>query len=212
MKPISCREMKEIDSHAIEKIGIPGIVLMENAALKVIKNIDLNLSHYTVVCGKGNNGGDGLAVARHLILKNKRVKVYIAGSIGSGTDDFNTNLNILKNLKADITYIQGEKELTALKEDLQVSQFTIDALFGIGLKRNIEGIYYDIIKIMNDWSKQIIAVDIPSGINGDTGEAMGIGVRAAKTITFHAVKKGLINCGGYAGEIIVEDIGIPQRN
>ena len=60
--------------------------------------------------------------------------------------------------------------------------------------------------------KQIIAVDIPSGINGDTGEAMGIGVRAAKTITFHAVKKGLINCGGYAGEIIVEDIGIPQRN
>lgn len=134
MKPISCREMKEIDSHAIEKIGIPGIVLMENAALKVIKNIDLNLSHYTVVCGKGNNGGDGLAVARHLILKNKRVKVYIAGSIGSGTDDFNTNLNILKNLKADITYIQGEKELTALKEDLQVSQFTIDALFGIGLK------------------------------------------------------------------------------
>lgn len=212
MKVISCQEMKEIDSHAIEKIGIPGIVLMENAALKVVNNMDLNLNHYMVVCGKGNNGGDGLAVARHLIVKNKKVKVYIAGNIGSGTDDFNINLNILKNLKADITYIKGEKELTALKEDIQNSDLILDALFGIGLKRNIEGIYFDIIKIMNDSSKQIIAIDIPSGINGDTGEVMGIAVKAAKTITFHAVKKGLINCGDYAGEITLESIGIPQRD
>ncbi|HRC81600.1 MAG TPA: NAD(P)H-hydrate epimerase [Sedimentibacter sp.] len=212
MKVISCQEMKEIDSHAIKKIGIPGIVLMENAALKVINNIDLNLNRYAVVCGKGNNGGDGLAVARHLIVNNKRVKVYIAGNVGSGTDDFNINLNILKNLKADITYIKGEKELTALKEDLQNSDLVLDALFGIGLKRNIEGIYFDVIKIMNDSSKQIIAIDIPSGINGDTGEVMGIAVKAVKTITFHAVKKGLMNCEDYAGEIILEDIGIPHSD
>jgi len=212
MKVISCQEMKEIDSHAIKKIGIPGIVLMENAALKVINNIDLNLNRYAVVCGKGNNGGDGLAVARHLIVNNKRVKVYIAGNVGSGTDDFNINLNILKNLKADITYIKGEKELTALKEDLQNSDLVLDALFGIGLKRNIEGIYFDIIKIMNDSSKQIIAIDIPSGINGDTGEVMGIAVKAVKTITFHAVKKGLMNCEDYAGKIILEDIGIPHSD
>ncbi|HOK49464.1 MAG TPA: NAD(P)H-hydrate epimerase [Sedimentibacter sp.] len=212
MKVISCQEMKEIDSHAIKKIGIPGIVLMENAALKVINNIDLNLNRYAVVCGKGNNGGDGLAVARHLIVNNKRVKVYIAGNVGSGTDDFNINLNILKNLKADITYIKGEKELTALKEDLQNSDLVLDALFGIGLKRNIEGIYFDVIKIMNDSSKQIIAIDIPSGINGDTGEVIGIAVKAVKTITFHAVKKGLMNCEDYAGEIILEDIGIPHSD
>lgn len=212
MKVISCQEMKEIDNHAIKKIGIPGIVLMENAALKVINNIDLNLNRYAVVCGKGNNGGDGLAVARHLIVNNKRVKVYIAGNVGSGTDDFNINLNILKNLKADITYIKGEKELTALKEDLQNSDLVLDALFGIGLKRNIEGIYFDVIKIMNDSSKQIIAIDIPSGINGDTGEVMGIAVKAVKTITFHAVKKGLMNCEDYAGEIILEDIGIPHSD
>ena len=212
MKVISCQEMKEIDSYAIKKIGIPGIVLMENAALKVINNIDLNLNRYAVVCGKGNNGGDGLALARHLILRNKRVKIYIAGNFGTGTDDFNINLSILKNLKADITYIKGEKELTELKEDLQNSDLVLDALFGIGLKRNIEGIYFDVIKIMNDSSKQIIAIDIPSGINGDTGEVMGIAVKAVKTITFHAVKKGLMNCEDYAGEIILEDIGIPHSD
>lgn len=211
MELISCQEMKEMDSHAINTIGIPSIVLMENAALKLLNNLDLNLNHYTLVCSKGNNGGDGLALARHLILENKKVRVFIAGNLENSTEDFNINLNILRNLKADITLIKGEKEVTELKEDLQDSDITIDALFGIGLKRNIEGLYFDIIKNINDNSKQIISVDIPSGINGDTGEVMGIAVKAFKTITFHRIKKGLLNSTEYSGEIIVEDIGIPQR-
>ncbi len=208
MELISCQEMKEIDSYAINIIGIPSIVLMENAALKVINNIDLNLNNYTVICGRGNNGGDGLAIARHLIIKNKKVRIYIVGNLNNGTEDFNINLNILKNLKAEIVNIKGERELLKLKEDLLVSDLTIDALFGIGLKRNIEGLYFDIIKMMNNESKQIISVDIPSGIDGDTGKPMGTCVKAFKTVTFHKMKKGLLNCGDYAGEIIVEDIGI----
>lgn len=208
MKSISCQEMKEIDSYAINIIGIPSIVLMENAAIKVLNNLDLNLNYYTVICGIGNNGGDGLAVARHLILKNKKVKIYIVGNINNGTEDFNTNLNILKNLKADIIYVLDEKGLLTLREDLKISDITIDALFGIGLKRNIEGLYFNIINTINNDSKQIISIDIPSGIDGDTGKVMGIGVRAFKTITFHEIKKGLIDCE-YAGYIIVEDIGIP---
>ena len=210
MESISCQEMKEIDSYAINTVGIPSIVLMENAALKVINNIDLNFNNFTVVCGRGNNGGDGLAVARHLIIKGKKVRIYIVGDIKNGTEDFNINLNILKNLKAEIINIKAEKELLQLKEDLLVSEITIDALFGIGLKRNIEGLYFEIIKLMNNESKQIISVDIPSGIDGDTGKPMGICVRADKTVTFHKMKKGLLNCGDYAGEIIVEDIGIPN--
>jgi len=83
-------------------------------------------------------------------------------------------------------------------------------LFGIGLKRNIEGLYFEVIKMINNESKQIISVDIPSGIDGDTGKPMGICVKADKTVTFHKMKKGLLNCGAYAGEIIVEDIGIPN--
>ncbi|HQO73030.1 MAG TPA: NAD(P)H-hydrate epimerase [Sedimentibacter sp.] len=210
MESISCQEMKEMDSYAINTVGIPSIVLMENAALKVINNIDLNFNNFTVVCGRGNNGGDGLAIARHLIIKGKKVRIYIAGDLKSGTEDFNINLNILKNLKAEIINIKDEKELLQLKEDLSVSDITIDALFGIGLKRNIEGLYLEIIKLMNNESKQIISVDIPSGIDGDTGKPMGICVKADKTVTFHKMKKGLLNCGAYAGEIIVEDIGIPN--
>jgi NAD(P)H-hydrate epimerase len=202
--------MKEMDSYAINTVGIPSIVLMENAALKVINNIDLNYNNYTVVCGRGNNGGDGLAIARHLIIKGKKVRIYIAGDLKSGTEDFNINLNILKNLKAEIINIKDEKELLQLKEDLSVSDITIDALFGIGLKRNIEGLYLEIIKMINNESKQIISVDIPSGIDGDTGKPMGICVKADKTVTFHKMKKGLLNCGNYTGEIIVEDIGIPN--
>jgi len=210
MELISCQEMKEIDSYAINVIGIPSIVLMENAALTVINNIDLNFNNFTVVCGRGNNGGDGLAIARHLIIKGKKVRIYIAGDLKSGTEDFNINLNILKNLKAEIINIKDEKELLQLKEDLSVSDITIDALFGIGLKRNIEGLYLEIIKMINNESKQIISVDIPSGIDGDTGKPMGICVKADKTVTFHKMKKGLLNCGNYTGEIIVEDIGIPN--
>jgi len=210
MESISCQEMKEIDSYAINTVGIPSIVLMENAALKVINNIDLNFNNFTVVCGRGNNGGDGLAIARHLIIKGKKVRIYIAGDLKSGTEDFNINLNILKNLKAEIINIKDEKELLQLKEDLSVSDITIDALFGIGLKRNIEGLYLEIIKMINNESKQIISVDIPSGIDGDTGKPMGICVKADKTVTFHKMKKGLLNCGNYTGEIIVEDIGIPN--
>lgn len=211
MEVISCQEMKESDSYAINTIGIPSIVLMENAALKVINNIDLGLDNYTVVCSRGNNGGDGLAIARHLILKNKKIKIFIAGKSESSTEDFNTNLNVLKNLQASINFIRNEEELIALREDLRISDLTIDALFGIGLNRNIEGLYYDIIKIMNEKSKQIIAVDIPSGLNGDNGKVMGIGVKAFKTITFHKMKRGLLNAGEYTGDIIVEDIGIPDK-
>jgi len=210
MESISCQEMKEMDSYAINTVGIPSIVLMENAALKVINNIDLNYNNYTVVCGRGNNGGDGLAVARHLIIKGKKVRIYIVGDLKNGTEDFIINLNILKNLTAEIINIKGEKELLQLKEDLLVSEITIDALFGIGLKRNIEGLYFEVIKMINNESKQIISVDIPSGIDGDTGKPMGICVKADKTVTFHKMKKGLLNCGDYAGEIIVEDIGIPN--
>ena len=184
--------MKEMDSHAINKIGIPSIVLMENAALKIIENINLNnCSTFTVICGTGNNGGDGLAVARHLILKHKNVSLHIIGDIEKGSADFKINLNILNNLHTNINNIKDEKDILKLKEDLQSNEITIDAIFGIGLTRNVDGVYYEIIQLINEKSKQIISVDIPSGLNGDTGEAMGIAIKAHKTITFHMMKKGL---------------------
>ena len=211
MELISCQEMKEADSRAINIIGIPSIVLMENAAIKVVNNIDLNLNRYTLVCSRGNNGGDGLAVARHLLLKNKKVKIFIVGRPENATVDFNINLNILKNLNAEIIEITDENDLLALRDNIRLSDIIIDAIFGIGLNRNIDGLYFEIIKLINEEAKQIIALDIPSGINGDTGKVKGIAVKASKTITFHKMKKGLVNRKEYTGEVIVEDIGIPDR-
>ena len=170
MLTISCDEMKAMDSYAINIIGIPSIVLMENAALKVIDNIDLSgTDSYTIVCGTGNNGGDGLAVARHLILKKKTVDLFIVGNLDKRTKDFNINFDILKNMKVNFTHLVDDYGLKKIKESTKKSNLTIDSLFGIGITRNVEGIFYKVIDIINKNSNSILSVDIPSGLDGDTG-------------------------------------------
>lgn len=208
---IRCEEMRSIDRYAIKDIGIPSIVLMENAALKVIDNIDLDNTHsFTIICGTGNNGGDGLAIARHLIIAEKKVNLYIIGNIDRGSEDFKINLNILKNMNVDITYIRTTEVLSSLKSSLCNSDLTIDAIFGIGLSRNIDGLYFETISYINNYSKEILSVDIPSGLQCDTGNIMSISVRADRTITFHGMKVGLLDRKTYTGDIIIEDIGIPK--
>ena len=212
MISISCEEMKAMDSYAINNIGIPSIVLMENAALKVINNIDLNnIDSFTIVCGVGNNGGDGLAIARHLILSGKTVDLFIIGNLEKGTKDFNINLNILNNIDVDFININHEKDLDTLKKSIINNNMTIDSIFGIGLTRDVGGLFYDVIQIINQYSKDILSVDIPSGLDGNTGEALGISVKANKTVTFHHMKKGIVNRPIYTGKVIVEDIGIPKK-
>lgn len=212
MLTISCEEMKNIDSYAINNIGIPSIVLMENAALKVVRNIDLhNMNRFTIICGVGNNGGDGLAVARHLVLKNKQVDLFIIGDLDKGTNDFRINLNILKSMEIGFTHITRDEDLAQLKKSLEKNDLIIDSIFGIGLTRRVEGLYKEVISLINHKSKKILSVDIPSGLNGDTGEVLGISIKANITITFHLIKKGLLENREFAGEIIVEPIGIPKK-
>jgi len=234
---ISCEEMKAMDSYAINNIGIPSILLMENAALRVLENINLEeKKSFTILCGTGNNGGDGLALARHLILRKKEVDLFIIGQLDKGTEDFNINLNILKEVdlfiigqldkgtedfninlnilkKLDVgfIYITGRDELNLLEESVKNRDLTIDSIFGIGLTRRVEGLFYHAIDIINRHSKEILSVDIPSGLDGDTGEVWGISVKADKTVTFHLIKKGLLENGEYTGKLIVEDIGIPDK-
>lgn len=212
MLAISCEEMKAMDSYAINNIGIPSLLLMENAALRVLENINLEeKKSFTILCGTGNNGGDGLALARHLILRKKEVDLFIIGQLDKGTEDFNINLNILKKLDVGFIYITGRDELNLLEESVKNRDLTIDSIFGIGLTRRVEGLFYHAIDIINRHSKEILSVDIPSGLDGDTGEVWGISVKADKTVTFHLIKKGLLENGEYTGKLIVEDIGIPDK-
>ncbi len=211
MISVTGNQMKAIDNYCIEKLGIPGIVLMENAALKVIKNIDLNrFNSFTIVCGVGNNGGDGLAVARHLYVLGKKVKVFIIGNLNKGSEDFNTNYNILNNLGLDLIHVDSQETLETLNNSLKSSDMTIDAIFGTGLSREVEGLYRDVISSINAYSNYILSIDIPSGMNSDTGEILGIAVKADITVTMQLMKKGLVGNSSKAGQVIVEPIGMPK--
>jgi NAD(P)H-hydrate epimerase len=213
MKIASSSITREIDKFCIEVLKIPGIVLMENAALKIIKNIDFNnFKSFLVLCGTGNNGGDGFAVARHLFSINKNVEIFFIGSQDKMTSDCRTNYNILKNMDLKINKVNNLEDANELKEAAARCDMCIDALFGTGITRNIEGIYDLAITIINENSKFTLSIDIPSGLNGDTGEVMGNCIKSNKTVTFQYYKRGFLNYGNdkYTGEIIVEDIGIPK--
>ena len=212
MRKVTSSEMKAIDELCIKAIGIPGIVLMENASLKVIKHIDSKYNNFTIVCGVGNNGGDGLAVARHLIVEDKNVDIFVLGNLDKASKDFTINYNILINLGVEIQQITREEDLKRISKSLDNSQMTIDSIFGTGLTRNVEGLFAKTIDIMNEKSKYIISVDIPSGLNADNGEILNKCIKANKTITLQLPKIGLSTFNGKlnSGEVIVETIGMPK--
>ena len=129
--------IRNIDNYCINDLGIPSIVLMENAALKVIKNIDFQkFKSFTIVCGTGNNGGDGLAVARQLFSMNMKIDVFIVGNHSMSKDCF-ANYNILKNIGIDIKHIITSEDMINLREALLENDMAIDAIFGVGLTRKI---------------------------------------------------------------------------
>lgn len=204
--------IKSCDTYCIETLGIPSIVLMENAALKVVKNLNLEKNNsFVIVSGRGNNGGDALAVARHLYAQGKHIEVYIIG-LNTMTKDCEKNYNILMKMGLKVTSISNVEDIEDLRNAINRCDVIIDGIFGIGLNRAIKGIYDMAITVINENSKETIAIDVPSGMNGKTGKVMGNCVRANKTITFEVLKEGLINydTDKYCGNIIIEKIGIPE--
>lgn len=206
------QEMRNIDRITIDSYQIPGIVLMENAALACVEALKTDSSidnkSFCVVCGKGNNGGDGLAIARHLYNFGAKVEILlVSGSEYSGD--------------AKINYDIAEAMDIPMEEMVNVDDFThaiygcdvvIDAVLGTGAKGEITGFLYDVIKVINESGKYVLSVDVPSGINSDTGEILSIAVKATKTVTFGAYKRGMFLYPGadYTGDIIVAPISIPQ--
>ncbi|MDO5707672.1 MAG: NAD(P)H-hydrate epimerase [Andreesenia angusta] len=211
MKYLTAEKMRATDRYAIENLKIPGIVLMENAVIKFMNNLDLNKKNYLVVAGGGNNGGDGFGIARHLNVLGKNVKIAILSNPSNIKGDAKINFDILKKLNIDIIEINDMNwhELESLSED---SDIIIDAILGTGLDIDITGHYKYSIAILNSANKPIYSVDLPSGLNADSGKIMGIAIEAYKTITFQYMKKGFLNEDSkrYTGEIILENISIPD--
>ncbi len=200
---LNSKEMKECDSNIINKMGLASLVLMERAALSVVEELYdgiFDLKKVLVVCGNGNNGGDGFAVARLLYLKKVDVRVLFIG------DEKNCTLETKKQMEIVRNYgIKIDKE-----SDFRGYTTIIDAIFGIGISRKIQGKYVEIIENINSSKANILSLDTPSGISADTGKIMGIAVRAEKTVTFAYKKLGLVLYPGaeYAGIVRVKDIGI----
>lgn len=200
---VTCTQMKNLDACTIKEKGIPSCVLMERAALQSVSEIEKILEqeeHVLVVCGSGNNGGDGLAIARMLHLKGIHTDIFLAGKESSMTEETALQWEIARNYRVSRVNNPQWREYTTI----------VDAIFGVGLSRPVEGRYKELIHCMNDARAKKIAIDIPSGINGDTGMEMGIAFRADTTITFAFRKRGLCFYPGrmYAGNVIVADIGI----
>ncbi len=186
---VGSQQMKQCDRNTIEHFGVPSLVLMERAALGVVDEIERlfgqeksqeRASHsILVVCGLGNNGGDGLAIGRMLWQKGYDVVLVMPPNREKASAETRKQMEILGNYGVPIGHEIPKKEFWAV----------VDALFGIGLGRDLEGIYQDYIVDMNQKKGWKVAVDIPSGIHADTGQVMGIGFRAELTVTFAFAKK-----------------------
>lgn len=196
-------QMKSADAYTIQKMGIPSMELMERAAgscVRVMEEEGFDLSAPCVVCGSGNNGGDGFAIARILMNKGYPAKVCFVGNESHRTEETRRQMELLSEIGGRISneYEDGEYSII------------IDAIFGVGLGREIKGDYRNVIERMNAADAVKFAVDMPSGISADTGEVLGIAFRADITVTFQLEKIGLMFYPGkeYAGRVQAADIGI----
>ncbi|MDK2897021.1 MAG: ADP-dependent NAD(P)H-hydrate dehydratase / NAD(P)H-hydrate epimerase [Candidatus Atribacteria bacterium] len=215
MKLVSAELMQKIEKELVEKYDIPTLLLMENAgrgvAAKAAQLVqEQSIEQVYIICGVGNNGGDGLAVARHLRLTFPRlpIVVYLLGEITSSKPDAWANLQIVEKL-GNITVKQ-----IILSEEmvLDPAGLVIDAIFGIGLSREVGGRYREVIERINSSPRQLVlSIDIPSGLDATTGQVLGCAVKADFTVTLGLAKRGLFVYPGrdFAGKISVASIGIP---
>ena len=195
-------QMKEVDRYTIETVGIPSMVLMEKAAMAVVRHTkELCSEQDTIlaVCGYGNNGGDGIAAARILFMEGYSVAIYMVGEKTAATKETKQQLKIAKKIGVPMLRKVKWEEYTVI----------IDAIFGIGLSRNITGEFRKIVEDINRSAARVVAVDIPSGVCADDGRIFGIAVKAECTVTFGYQKTGCLLFPGseYSGNVFVEDIG-----
>lgn len=218
MRVATAKEMKEIDRRAMDEYGIPGIVLMENAGIKVVEAIKQHFGGrvqgktVTVFVGKGNNGGDGLVIARHLYNNGADVRLMIIDEPEKLTGDAAVNLTIWQNLKQKVYRVDQPNGINLVKVSLMTTDLIIDAMYGTGFRGQVSERVGRIIELINSSNLPVISVDIPSGLEADTGKIGGICVKATLTVTFGLPKIGMLLEQGaeVCGELVVADISLPN--
>lgn len=209
-------EIRVLNRAAISQYGIPAAALMESAgraaAAIVLNMLPAQPSRVLIVCGKGNNSGDGYVVARYLHNAGHHPHVFLAAdaaSIGGCAASF---LRVMKHMNVSLTQV-SQHNLDVLVDAAVGAALIVDGLFGTGLSGNVRASFDSIIKILNASGKPILSIDIPSGLDADTGQALGVAVRATQTATFAGAKVGFFRGQGplLTGRVHVVDIGIPRN-
>ena len=215
---LSRAQIRELDRIAINELNVPGLLLMENAG-RGAAEIVLGMmpgpdARVLIVCGAGNNGGDGFVVARQLDSWDvDAVDVWLIGEVDKVRGDARVNLDAWVGLGGTVNAVWNPEDLPFLETAIADADVVVDALFGTGLDREVKEPYARVIEAINDSSTVRVSLDLPSGLDADTGVPLGIAVRAHSTVTFGALKPGLLTPSGaeYAGTVHVAKLGVPDR-
>ena len=216
---VTASEMQEMDRKTIEEFGLPGRVLMENAGKGatqiLLRQFDpLCNQKVGILAGRGNNGGDGFVIARYLTQKGVGVTVFLLAQRSHVKGDAAENLNLLTPLDISVIEMPDQKSFSkSIKINILHQDILIDAILGTGLKSDVKGYFKKVIEFVNGLNKPVFSVDIPSGLNSDTGQPCGVCIRAHTTATFAYPKIGhLLHPGAdYSGNLELVDIGIPPH-
>jgi hydroxyethylthiazole kinase-like uncharacterized protein yjeF len=214
---VTAVEMRDMDRLAIESHGIPGLVLMESAGKGAARVLLAQFADHLkagvgIICGKGNNGGDGFVMARYLADHRIRVTVYLLAKTSMVKGDAAANLNRLAPLDIPVIEVPDENAFSKAISSLDQHGLLVDAILGTGLSADVKGFFKTVIDYMNQRPTPIFAVDVPSGLNSDTGQPCGACIRAQATATFALPKIGHFSYPGaeYTGKLEIIDIGIPE--
>ncbi|MBI2457162.1 MAG: NAD(P)H-hydrate dehydratase [candidate division NC10 bacterium] len=229
MRVVTAKEMQELDRRATAEYGIPSLLLMENAGVETVREMltafpallrsremltafpALLRSRVVILCGRGNNGGDGCVVARHLLNRGARVETFLLARPRDVTGDARVNLEILEKLGATPVEITGAGDLAALAERIGSADVVVDALLGTGAQGPAKGILAEAIDLVNRAGRPVVAVDLPSGLTADDPEPPGPAIRATLTVALALPKRSLLlyPAAAFAGTVRIVDIGIP---
>src|SRR4249919_2168186 len=216
MRVLNTEQMRDADRRTIEEIGIPSIVLMENAGRQAVAAMeaaydDLATSQVGVLCGRGNNGGDGFVVARTLVQRGIDVGVFLLGRVSEISGDARINLEILGRVGLTVVEITNAQEWELHFSEISECDLIVDAIVGTGFHGPLTGLLETVVADVNGLGVPVVAIDLPTGVSADSHEVEGEAIEATMTVTLAAPKIPLIlpPADAYGGDLVIADIGIP---
>jgi NAD(P)H-hydrate epimerase len=216
MRVLNTQQMREADRRTIDEIGIPSIVLMENAGRQAVAAMeaafeDLAASHVGVLCGRGNNGGDGFVVARTLVQRGVETSVFLLGRVAEVRGDARTNLEVLGRIGLTVVEITDAQEWELHFSEISRCELLVDALLGTGFHGQLSGLLETVVADVNGLGVPVVAIDLPTGVSADSHEVAGEAIEASMTVTLAAPKIPLIlpPADTHGGDLVIADIGIP---